>query len=114
MPRNQIVPKDRDLQLLNGLESLSWVSPKQLRRLAASLSVSNIGRNNVIFSEVEERGTLVYVLLSGVGRLTCLNSRKERVLVTLIAPGVIPDLPFLVPKNRLSFPVRCLYRLQSG
>ncbi len=47
---------------------------------------------------VEEPGAQVYVLLSGVARLTCLNIRKERILVTLIAPGVIPDLPFLVPK----------------
>jgi len=98
MPRKHIVPKERDLQLLSGLEGLSWVSPKQLHRLATSLSFSNCGRNDVIFSEMEERGTQVCILLSGVARLTCLNSRKERVLVTLIAPGVIPDLPFLIPK----------------
>src|SRR5260370_7006567 len=30
--------------------------------------------------------------------MTCLSIRKERILVPSIAPGVIPDLPFLVPK----------------
>jgi CRP-like cAMP-binding protein len=98
MPQNSVLPKDRDLRLLTSLDSLSWVSPRQLRRLAASLAISSIGRNDVIFSEAEKPGTRVYVLLSGVARLTCLNLRKERILVTLIAPGVIPDLPFLVPK----------------
>jgi CRP-like cAMP-binding protein len=98
MPRNHIVLKNHDLRLLNSLKSLSWVSPKQLRHLAASLSVNNIGHNEVIFSEVEEPGAQVYVLLSGVARLTCVNRRKDRILVSLIAPGIIPDLPFLVPK----------------
>ena len=97
MPRNHSIGRE-DLRLLRSLESLSWVSPRQLRQLAASLSVGNVGHNDVIFSEVEEPGAQVYVLLSGVARLTCLNIRKERILVTLIAPGVIPDLPFLVPK----------------
>ncbi len=97
MPRNHSIGRE-DLRLLRSLESLSWVSPRQLRQLAASLSVGNIGHNDVIFSEVEEPGAQVYVLLSGVARLTCLNIRKERILVTLIAPGVIPDLPFLVPR----------------
>jgi CRP-like cAMP-binding protein len=98
MPRIHIVSKNHDLRLLNGLESLSWLSTKQLRRLAAALFVSNIGRNHVIFNAIEEPGTHVLVLLSGVARLTCLNRRKERMLVALLAPGVIPDLPFLVPQ----------------
>jgi CRP-like cAMP-binding protein len=97
------MPRSDDLQLLSRLESLSWLPLSQLRQLASSLSFSNFKAHDIIFGENEEPGRHVYVLVSGVARLTCVNTRHERVLLALIGRGVIPDLPPLLPNINFRF-----------
>jgi len=42
------------------------------------------------------------ILVSGIVRITCLNSRHERVTVALIAPGLIPHFPAM-PTSHFDF-----------
>jgi CRP-like cAMP-binding protein len=95
--------RETDFEKLGRLKIFSWLSPLEVHALGNALSMLNFLRNEVIFRE----STLVsdaHVLVSGIARVTCLNSHKDRVTVALIAPGAIPAFP-LLPVNRFDF--RC-------
>ena len=84
--------RDSDLDRLNRLKALSWLSASELSALAAALDRSRFKRNQVVLRnpELESRA---HILLTGILRITCLNRRGERVTVALIAPGPIPEFP---------------------
>src|SRR6202453_1722903 len=74
------------IRKLRGLKSLSWLSARQLTRLSAALLVSTVEKREVIISE-KSAPEAAYVLLSGVGRITCGNRKGDRSLVIMVAPG---------------------------
>ncbi len=76
-----------DEKALRHLRTLTFLSDEQLRRLAHSLNALRVKRRATIFYEGESSAH-VYVLLSGVAKLSFLN-RNERVLVGLIGPGEV-------------------------
>ena len=81
-----------DLERLGRLKSLSWLSQPELTLLVSTLAITNHKRHSVILRE----GALArdaHILLSGIARITCRNSRNERVTVALLAPGPIPQFP---------------------
>jgi CRP-like cAMP-binding protein len=83
---------DADLERLGRLKSLSWLSQSELALLVSALSITNHKRHAVILRE----GALArdaHILLSGIARITCRNSRNERVTVALLPPGPIPQFP---------------------
>ena len=90
-----------DLDHLNNLKALSWLSPAELTLLASALAFTNFKRRAVILQEVA-LASEAHILLTGIARITCMNARNERVTVALIAPGLIPELPAL-PMSRSSF-----------
>jgi CRP-like cAMP-binding protein len=97
-------PSRTDLDLLNRLKSLSFLSPNALRELAASgLNWANFKRREVILPE-EALAAGVHILLRGVAKITCLNRCHQRVTVALLAPGPLPEFPSL-PISRWHF--RC-------
>jgi CRP-like cAMP-binding protein len=92
-----------DDKALRHLRTLSWLSDDQLRRLAQDLKPLRVKRRETIFYE-GEASAHVYVLLSGVAKLSLLN-RDERVLVGLVGPGEIFGVSSLLPDA--TRPFRC-------
>ncbi len=92
-----------DEKALRHLRTLTFLSDEQLRRLAHSLNALRVKRRETIFYEGESSAH-VYVLLSGVAKLSFLN-RNERVLVGLIGPGEVFGVSSLLPGA--TRPFRC-------
>jgi CRP-like cAMP-binding protein len=84
-----------DLDLLNQLKPLSFLSPLARHELATGLNATNFSRREVILPEVE-LATGVHILLRGVAKITCLNPAGQRVTIALLAPGPIPQFGSVV------------------
>jgi cyclic nucleotide-binding protein len=92
------------IRRLRGLKNISWLTSRQLHRLANALTMSRVGRHGIIFDE-KHAPESVYLLLSGVARITCRNRKGDRTLVIMVAPGMIPGFPPPVSGIRYNF--RC-------
>ena len=93
-----------EVQGLSRLKNMSWLSARRVERLARALSVSSVEKREVIFDEKSVPES-VYILLSGVARITCRNRKGQRRLVIMVAPGMISGLP--LPVNGISYDFRC-------
>jgi len=91
-----------DARSLQKLGSLSSLTPAQLERLAASMSVKKIQRKEKIFDK-GELANVAYLLLSGIVRISWVNQQERRVLVSLLPPGEFFGLGFLFPQKRQPF-----------
>lgn len=89
---------------LKGLKNLSWLSARQLNRLADALTISRVQKGGIIYDK-QRSPESAYVLLSGVARITCRNRRGDRTLVIMVAPGMIPGVPAAVSGIKYNF--RC-------
>jgi CRP-like cAMP-binding protein len=58
------------------------------------LALANYRRHSVILREAALARD-AHILLSGIARITCRNSRNERVTVAMLAPGPVPEFPGL-------------------
>ena len=96
-PRNRT---DSDLDKLNRLGDLSWLSALELGRLAGALAPTNFKRSQIIFGEIAPADA--HILLKGIARITCRNPHSERVTIALLPPGLIPEFPAL-SLSRLDF-----------
>jgi CRP/FNR family transcriptional regulator len=90
-------------KLLHRVQTLAWLSQEQLDRLAAATVIRRVNRHETIFFEGEDASS-VYLLLSGVAKLTFLNA-SERILVSLVGPGEIFGVSSLLPVAKRPF--RC-------
>src|SRR5712671_4674218 len=77
---------------LRGLGNISWLTSRQLDKLAGALVVSSVEKHSVISEEKNTNGT-AYVLLSGVARISCRNRKGIRTLLMMVAPGMVPGFP---------------------
>ena len=93
--------RETDLDHLNRLKTLSWLSASELSLLVAALALANYKSGDVILRELALARD-AHILLSGIARITCLDSRRERVTVAMLAPGPIPEFPAL-PISRSDF-----------
>ena len=89
------------LDRLSRLKALSWLSAQELNLLVGALALANFKRRDIILREAA-LASEVNILLTGIARITCMNARKERVTVALLAPGPIPEFPAL-PISQSSF-----------
>jgi CRP/FNR family transcriptional regulator len=96
-------PDRTDLDLLNRLKPLSFLSAIALRELASGLNSTNFRRRQVILPE-EALAAGVHILLRGVAKITGLNRWGERTILALLAPGPFPEFLSL-PLSRWHF--RC-------
>jgi CRP/FNR family cyclic AMP-dependent transcriptional regulator len=92
-----------DLDKLNRLKSLSWLSASELGLLAGALALTNFKPPQIILHEAALASD-AHILLEGIARITCQNARGERVTIALLPPGPIPEFPSL-PLGRFDF--RC-------
>jgi CRP-like cAMP-binding protein len=95
--------RETDLDRLTRLKTLSWLSASELTLLVGALALANYKAREVILREAALAQD-AHILLSGIARITCLNARKERVTVAMLAPGPIPEFPAL-PLSQSDF--RC-------
>ena len=93
--------RETDLDRLSRLKALSWLSPSELALLVSALALANYKRHAIIMREAALAQD-AHILLAGIARITCLNARKERVTVAMLAPGPIPEFPAL-PISQSSF-----------
>jgi len=96
--------RDQDARSLNRLASLSWLEPDKLKRLSAALEFRKVKKHEVIFYE-KEVANQMYLLLSGVAKLTFVGKDQERVLVALVAAGEIFGVSSLL--TEVQRPFRC-------
>jgi len=89
---------------LQGLKNISWLTAHQLEKLSNALTVSTMEKRAIIFDE-KYSPEFAYILLRGVARITCRNRKGQRILVTMVAPGLIPGFPPPVPG--ISYNFRC-------
>jgi len=83
---------------------MSWLSAQRLERLARALIVSTVEKGEIIFDE-KNFPESVYILLSGIARITCRNRKGQRRLVIMVAPGMISGFP--LPVSGISYDFRC-------
>ena len=93
-----------EVRKLKRLKNISWLTTRQLNKLAGALSVNGVERRTQIFDE-RDTSDNVYVLLSGVARVTCRNRKGRRAAVIMLAPGMIPAFP--LPVVGINYDFRC-------
>jgi CRP/FNR family transcriptional regulator, cyclic AMP receptor protein len=98
---------------LQGLKNISWLTSRQLNRLAHSLKMRRVKEHGIIFDK-KHSPHAAYVLLSGVARITCRNRKGDRTLVIMVAPGFIPGVPPAVTGIRYDFRCEAVTDCQIG
>ena len=91
----------KDLQRLKNLTSFSTA---QLQKLASNLSIRNFGKNEIIFDQDEE-ARFIHLLLSGIVRVSYINSHERQTIVRLLPAGEFFGIDSLNPQARHAF--RC-------
>src|SRR5277367_5536265 len=101
------------IQRLRELKNISWLSSRQLNRLADVLMMARVKKRGIIFDEQHSLES-AYVLLAGVARITCRNRKGERTLVIMVAPGMIPGVPPAISWIRYNFGCEAVTDCQIG
>jgi CRP-like cAMP-binding protein len=101
------------LRRLRGLKNISWLTSRQLNRLVDALSLNRVEKRDIIFDEKHSPES-AYLLLSGVARITCRNRKGDRILVIMVAPGMIPGFPPPVSGIRYNFRCEAVTDCQIG
>jgi CRP-like cAMP-binding protein len=102
-----------DIRSLRGLKNISWLSSRQINRLADALSMSAVEKREIIIDDKHSPES-AYILLSGVARITCRNRKGDRTLVIIVAPGMIPGFPPPVPGISYNFRCEAITECQVG
>ena len=102
-----------EIRSLSGLKNISWLSARQLNRLAAALSISRVEKREIIIDDKHSPES-AYILLSGVARISCRNRKGDRTLVIMVAPGMIPGFPPPVPGISYNFRCEAITECQVG
>ena len=102
-----------EIRRLRGLKNISWLTSRQLNRLADALITRRVAKRGIIFDE-KASSQSAYVLLSGVARITCRNRRGDRTLLIMVAPGMIPGVPPAVTGIRYNFRCEAVTDCQIG
>lgn len=102
-----------EIRKLRGLKNISWLTTRQLNKLAEALSLSRVKVHGIIFDEKQSPES-AFVLLAGVARITCRNRKGDRTLVIMVAPGMIPGFPPPVSGIRYNFRCEAVTDCQIG
>jgi CRP/FNR family cyclic AMP-dependent transcriptional regulator len=91
----------KDLQQLKNLASFSAT---RLEKLASSLSIKTYGKNEIVFDQDEE-ARFIYLLLSGIVRVSYISSHEHQTTVSLLPAGEFFGIDSLNPQGHHAF--RC-------
>jgi CRP/FNR family transcriptional regulator, cyclic AMP receptor protein len=78
------------------LAGLAGLSLRKLESLRTRMRVRQFSRHSIVYKEGESEDA-VYILLSGIARLICLNRKQERNLLEVLGPGDVIEIPSLSP-----------------
>jgi CRP/FNR family transcriptional regulator len=92
-----------DAKILKQLKNIYGLSASQLDGLAKNLTVRNFRKDEIVFDQ-DERATLVYLLLSGIARVS-YNGYERQTIVSLLSPLEFFGLDSLIPEA--CHPFRC-------
>jgi len=81
---------------LRRLKALSWATDQQLEQLISHMSLRRVERRTVLFTEGAPSDDL-YLLVSGVVKLSLRGLEGEAVLVSLVCPGELFGITSLMP-----------------
>jgi CRP/FNR family transcriptional regulator, cyclic AMP receptor protein len=90
------------VKVLEQLKTLLSFSDSELERLADNLSTRTYKANEIIFDQDEE-AKLVYLILSGVVRVSYINSLHKETIVSLLLAGEFFSCDALMPNARHPF-----------
>lgn len=93
-----------DPKTLQQLKNLAGFSPTQLKKLADNLSVETVAKNEIVFEQGDD-AKLVYLLLSGVAKLSYLGDHERETIVSLLPAGRFFGLDSLIPQSH--YALRC-------
>lgn len=91
----------KDLQKLKTLASFSAT---QLEKLASNLLIKTFKKNDIIF-DPDEEAKFIYLSLSGIVRVSYINSHERQTTVNLLPAGEFFGIDSLNPQGRHAF--RC-------
>lgn len=83
----------QDLARLTGLAGLPL---RKLEALRARMRVLRFSKRSIIYEEGSSEH-VVYVVLAGIARLTCLSRNRKRNLLEVLGPGDVIEIPSLLP-----------------
>ena len=86
----------QDLGKLRGLASLPL---RKLEALRARMTIRQFSKHSVIYEEGQSERA-VYIVLSGIAQLICLNRKGKRNLLEVLGPGDVIEIPSLLPDIR--------------
>ena len=92
-----------DAKVLKQLKNLSRLSAPQLDKLARDLTLMTFKKDEIVFAQ-DEQAKLVYLLISGVARIS-YNGHERQTIVSMLPPGEFFGLDSLLPESR--HPFRC-------
>jgi len=87
---------------LRRLKALPWASDHQLEQLLAHMASQRVERRTALFDEGTPSNAL-YLLISGVVKLSLSSLEGEDVLVSLICPGEFFGITALMPGMQRAF-----------
>ncbi len=105
-------PGDSDCDKLGRLSALSWLSGPEITLLTKALVWVNFEPHELIL-QGSAFASEAHILLTGISRITSLNNRGERVTVSFVAPGPIPEFPS-VPLSRFAFQCEAFNHCRIG
>ena len=94
---NQVNVKD-----LQQLKNLASFAPTQLEKLAANLLIKTFEKNEIVFDQDEEV-RFIYLLLSGIVRVSYINSHERQTIVSLLPAGELFGIDSLIPQAHHAF-----------
>jgi CRP/FNR family transcriptional regulator len=87
---------------LRRLKAFPWASDQQLEKLLSQMTLQRVERRTPLFHEGAAPEAL-YLLVSGVVKLSLRNSEGEDVLISLICPGELFGITALMPGMQRAF-----------
>jgi CRP/FNR family transcriptional regulator len=87
---------------LRRLKAVPWASDRQLEQLLTHMSLQRVERRTALFDEGTPSNAL-YLLVSGVVKLSLRSLEGEDVLVSLICPGEFFGITALMPGMQRAF-----------
>ena len=85
-----------NITTMRRLNAFPWASDRQIEEVLRPMSLQQITKKTVLFDEGVPSDS-IYLLISGVIKLSMRSPDEERVLVSLIAPGELFGITSLMP-----------------
>lgn len=93
-----------DAKTLQQLKNLAGFSATDLKKLADNLSIETAAKNEIVFDQGDDV-KLVYLLLSGVAKLSHLGDHERETIVSLLPAGTFFGLDSFMAQSHYAF--RC-------